>query len=37
MTDEFDFTFEPGKIAILERARRVADRVAKLEVAVLRA
>ncbi len=33
MTDEFDFTFEPGKVAILERACRVADQIAKLEAA----
>lgn len=33
MTDEFDFTGEPGKIAILQRACRVADQIEKLEQA----
>lgn len=34
ITAEFDFTAEPGKIAILERACRVADRIESLEEAV---
>ena len=33
ITAEFDFTGEPGKIAILERACRVADQIAKMEAA----
>ena len=33
MTEEFDFTGEPGKIAILERACRVSDQIARLEEA----
>jgi len=33
MTEEFDFTGEPGKIAILERACRVTDQIARLEEA----
>ena len=37
MHDEFDFTGEPGKIAILERACRTADQIAKLEHATAEA
>ena len=33
MTEEFDFTGEPVKIAILERACRVSDQIARLEEA----
>lgn len=35
MTAEFDFSGEPGKVAILERACRTADQIAKLEEATL--
>lgn len=33
ITDSFDFTDEPAKLAILERAARTADQIAKLEEA----
>ena len=33
MNDEFDFSYEPGKVAILERACKVADQIDKLEQA----
>lgn len=33
ITEEFDFTGEPGKVAILERACRVSDQIARLEEA----
>jgi len=35
ITEEFDFTAEPGKLAILERACRVTDQTTKLEEATL--
>ena len=34
---EFDFTGEPGKLAILERAARTTDRIAQLEEAAAQA
>ena len=34
---EFDFTGEPGKLAILERAARTTDRIAQLEQAAAEA
>lgn len=35
ITNEFDFTGEPGKLAILERACRTADQITVLEAAIV--